>query len=497
MLTLVALLALGQITFEAQPLPDVRIGPVTPFTGQPTTNYLRADLDGDGALDLVLPGYVNLQEQGRFPESRRGPLPPCEENVEADLFGGKLYYRGQSTLQVHAWTDGRWTLELKQSIERAGDVISFSPVGPGGGVPVFRRFTCDLDGDQIPELVDLDTDGVHLYRRGTDRYENAGMLAVFPTTVVNRSGPQTIWPPDERQVVLPEQRMSCRLLLMDRALSVIIDLDGAEGKARFRRDDLALELDAQRQFVVSATETNTSDELPDHVRPCHLNGDTIPDYAGAHWVLSDVVPVPMPVQETWASLDGGKTFQIERATTFHNFRPYASFVDFDSDGDQDMVVESTSFFNLGLRESINQYLSSTNIPHTVRILPQTDGRFSSEALVCELSLKLDAPPVSPGPMLARYQAGELVNVTGDFNGDGFRDLACRRSATELEIRLAIGWRQFDPAPAAKITIPSQAHVAVADINGDTLSDVLVRWEEEGPEGLSPRVIAHFARKAAP
>jgi hypothetical protein len=284
---------------------------------------------------------------------------------------------------------------------------------------------------------------------------------------------------------------------MDRALSVIIDLDGAEGKARFRRDDLALELDAQRQFVVSATETNTSDELPDHVRPCHLNGDTIPDYAGAHWVLSDVVPVPMPVQETWASLDGGKTFQIERATTFHNFRPYASFVDFDSDGDQDMVVESTSFFNLGLRESINQYLSSTNIPHTVRILPQTDGRFSSEALVCELSLKLDAPPVSPGPMLARYQAGELVNVTGDFNGDGFRDLACRRSATELEIRLAIGWRQFDPAPAAKITIPSQAHVAVADINGDTLSDVLVRWEEEGPEGLSPRVIAHFARKAAP
>ena len=117
--------------------------------------------------------------------------------------------------------------------------------------------------------------------------------------------------------------------------------------------------------------------------------------------------------------------------------------------------------------------------------------------MCEMSLKLDAPPVSPGPMLARYQAGELVNVTGDFNGDGFRDLACRQSATEIEIRLANGWRQFDPAPAASFAIPAQAHVAIADINGDTVSDVLVRWEEEGPEGLSPRVIAHYARKATP
>ena len=497
MLTLVALLALGQINFEAQPLSDARIGPVTPLTGQPTTNYLLADLDGDGARDLVLPEYVSLQEQGRFPESRRVPLPPCDGAMEADLYEGKLYYRGRSKLQIHSWGNNRWNLELEQALDRPGDYISFSPVGQDGGIPVFRRFTCDLDGDQVPELVDLDADGIHLYRRESSRYEAAGLLAVFPTTVVNRSGPQTIWPPSERQLVLPEQRMSCRLLMMENALSVIIDLEGAEGRARFRRDDLALGLDGQRQFVVTGTESFTSDELPDHVRPCYLNDDSIPDYAGSHWVLSDAAPVPMPVHETWASLDGGKNFQIERATTFHNFRPYASFVDFDSDGDQDMIVESTRYFELGLRESINQYLSSKVIPHTIRILSQAGGHFGDETLICEVSLEIDAPPVSPGPMLALYQAGERVNLTGDFNGDGFRDLACRRGATELDIRLANAWQGFDSTPVATISIPAQAHVAVSDINGDTLSDVLVRWEEDGPEGLSSRAIAHFARKTTP
>lgn len=497
MLTLVTLLALGQIGFDAQPLPGVRIGPVTPLTGQPTSNYLLGEVNGDDALDLILPEYVNIQEGGRFPETTRVALPPCDGAMEADWFGGKLYYRGRDVLRVFSWTGTGWHTELEQPLNRPGEEISYSPVSADGGRPVFRRFTCDLDGDQTPELVDLDTEGVHLYRRGEARFEAAGTLAVFPTTVVNRSGPQTIWPPSERELILPEQRMSCRLLLMEHSLSVIIDLEGAEGKARYRRDDLTLTLDERRGFVVGGTESFTSEELPDHVRPCYLNNDPIPDYAGSHWVISDVAPIPVPVHETWASLDGGTTFHIERATTFPNFRPGASFVDFDADGDQDMIVESTGFFELGLRESINQYLSSRVIPHTIRILPQHEGGFGGAPLVCEISLDIEAPPVSPGPMLTRYQAGELVNLTGDFNGDGFRDLACRRRADELEIRLARGWDGFASSPSARIAVPPQAHVSVGNINGDQRSDVLVRWEEEGPDGPVARCVAHFAVEGAP
>lgn len=493
MLTLAALLVFGQIVFDEQSLPEVRIGPVTPFTGHPATNYLQADMNGDGALDLLLPGYLALQAKGLFPESRRAPLPPCNGPVEADVFGGSLYYREAANLSIYTWTDGAWRLELQQPLEWPGEDISFSPMGGVNPSPVFRRFTYDVDGDSVPELVGLDAAGIHFFRRTGDRYEKAGELSIFPTTVINRSGHRAIWPPEQRQVVLPEQSMSCRLLVLGNALSVITDLDGVEGRVRYRRDDIALASEPGKGFTIATTHTSTSEELPDHVRPCRLNDDGDLDYAGAHWILSDSAPVPMPVHETWASLDGGKSFQIERAATFHNFRPLTSFVDFDSDGDLDMVVESTSFFESGLRESINQYLSRKTIPHAIRIHAQAKGQFSQEPLVCAFDITLDAPPVSPGPMLARYQAGELVNVTGDFNGDGFEDLALRRSASQLEIRLTEGWTAFAATPAALLNLPAQAQAQVADINGDGRADVLVRWEE----GDTPRNIVYVTRKVAP
>src|SRR5690606_23525107 len=121
----------------------------------------------------------------------------------------------------------------------------------------------------------------------------------------------------------------------------------------YRRDRYQLGREANGPFAAADAITDTSPGLPPHVRPCHLNPDTIQDYAGSRWSLSQSAAIPVPIHESWASLDGGKTFQIERAISFPQFRPHAPFLDFDSDGDLDMIMESTTIFDDGVRETAN------------------------------------------------------------------------------------------------------------------------------------------------
>jgi len=108
MLILCALLAAGSLQFADENLPGVRIGSVTPFTGQPTTNYLVADLDEDGLSDIILPDRVYLQRQGRFPEDLRISWPEADLDGEADVFGSALYVRTASLLRVFKRTEERW-----------------------------------------------------------------------------------------------------------------------------------------------------------------------------------------------------------------------------------------------------------------------------------------------------------------------------------------------------------------------------------------------------
>jgi hypothetical protein len=229
-----------------------------------------------------------------------------------------------------------------------------------------------------------------------------------------------------------------------------------------------------------------------------LNQDSVPDYAGGRWDVSGSSAVPIPIYETWASTDGGETFHIERVPAFQHARPLCSFVDFDGDGALDLVTESTPFHARGPRESLNRYLTESRLQHRVQVRRQDAGAFTRGPVVTkELSIELGAPPISGGKMLDRYRAGQIVNLTGDLDGDGFRDLVVRSSATALEVFLARDWEGFTTDAAATITIPEHADFSVADINGDGRSDVLVAWESDPGSGGAPEVVAYFAGGASP
>jgi hypothetical protein len=215
--------------------------------------------------------------------------------------------------------------------------------------------------------------------------------------------------------------------------------------------------------------------LPAHLHPCRLNDDDQIDYAGGLWKLSDSSAVPKAFYETWATLDGGATFHVRHAPSFQNARPRCMFVDFDGDGDLDMVTESAGLLEGGLREGLSRFLTRKALDHSVAVYPQAQGQFwKKPAFRATFRIRLEAPPIRNGPLFGRYQAGELFDLTGDFNGDGYRDALVQEGPGRLGVYLARGL-DFPGRPDARPRIPASARFNVADVNGDGRSDIVLSW----------------------
>jgi hypothetical protein len=497
MLVLCLLLAGGPILFVEQPLPGVQLGPPTPFTAVPTTNYLQTDLDGDQDSDLILPDAVYLQERGVFPEDRRIGWPGNAVSGEADAHGPALFIRTTNHLYVYTVAEGAWHEVINQPLDWPG-VRGPAPRLTGEKRRVqFRRFTFDVDGDNTPELIDLDSRGIHLFRRVQNQYEAAGLLQLLPPMTVRPSSTQAIWPESERQIVLPEQEMSCRLLVSENALT-LVTLSSTRDSREYRREVIRLDRGETGEFRAGERAVAKTGPVPAHVRPCYLNQDGALDLAGTRWSLSETTPVTMPMEETWASLDGGTTFHIERVPSFQQARALCSFVDFDSDGDMDLITESTGLYAGGVREAVVRYLTATIFSHSIQIRKQEDGAFHAGA-PAELAVDIDlgSPPASGGAMLDRYISGQIVNLTGDFNADGYRDAVVRTRSNQLVIYLAEGWSGFFDDAAAELHISDDSGFGVADLNGDGYSDILFSREKPVESGPTDPPVAYFGKVGAP
>jgi len=224
---------------------------------------------------------------------------------------------------------------------------------------------------------------------------------------------------------------------------------------------------------------------PAHVRPCRLNGDGVIDLAGGCWETSRTATLPLPVYETWASLDGGATFTVRRTTALPGFRPRCSFIDFDGDGLLDLVTEETGLFDGGVRETLARVLTLPGVRHEVAVCFQRAGGFEKRpGYRAAFDIDLGTPPVRHGEMFQRYQAGELVDVTGDFDGDGWRDVAVRDRVDNLSIHLTRPGAR--PVQGAELALPTGARFHVADVNGDGRSDVVTQNREGATKVYFPK-----------
>jgi len=469
MMAVVLAIAIGALTFEPSEMPAIDVSGVQALSGEAITNYGHADLNGDGVSDLLLNDVLLIQRDGRFPADSACPLPESGDDTLLQAWDGRLYAWSDSGLRQYRLQGDTWECTADDALPRpvAGQFA------PAAGLAGTRRqgFLHDCDGDGTPEAVAVTPLGVLLYVDHGEGYAETGSLSILPGMRLANRAPRSLSPPEVRRLVFPVLEMACRLVLEQDTIAVITRDTVDVETVRYTRKRYGW-----NSAETTTAVTETTQPLARHMHPCRLNGDGVLDFAGGRWTSSEAAMLPMPYHETWASLDGGRTVHIRRSSALPGFRPRCSFIDFDGDGDLDMVTEETGFFDGGLRETVSRLLTLPEVRHTVNVYLQRDGGFEENAAYrASFTIGLEHPAIGQDDAFMRYRAGELVDITGDFDGDGKRDLVVRDRLDRLSVHLT-GPHGYTNDPHAVLSIERAARSAVADVNDDRRSDIVVHGD---------------------
>lgn len=483
--------ALGALSFTPQQADGLWVGPLKAFSDQPITNYRHADLDGDGAADLLFDHAAWFQRGGGFPPDAREALPGSVHGKMLDTHNGLLYAVGGNELRVFAWDDGKFQETHSQRITWPG--ADPDPPGPGGGR--LGRFLHDVDGDGRPELVAAAEDGLAFFAWRDRRYSPAGLLPVYPGLQLAKTHDRPLWPRSRRALAFPARQMLCDVSVMNMAVSVFSREPGPGGRHYHGRTHYPLSFGGDGFVFEGEPVVWRSPAVPEHVRPCRLNPDNVPDFAGHRRTRSSGRNLEVSLLETWASLDGGETFAVRRSVCLPQFQPQAILLDLDGDGLADLVTEDTELFDGGVRETVSRFMTGRVVPHRIRVYRQENGAFAAKpTLNFRMDLDMGGPLWKSPPRFRQYQAAELASLAGDFNGDGFRDLLVRDREDRVSLRLVRGWR-VSSSPDAVLAVPAGSRVTVADVNADGRADLVVAAPAADAGG--PGVTVYFAGGDAP
>lgn len=478
-MTLLPLLAFAALEFLPQDLPD--FAPNTaPFFPLGAADYRLADINGDGRPDWLLPGIAVLYGDGGLNSRAPIPMPQAETATLCDNHGNCLYLLSENRLRIVALKGNAFEQLLEQP-------FSWLDTDDAGATPelerfagrrqglAFERFLQDLNGDGTPEIAVPRQSGLVIYEKHEGRYHRAAVLGVFPSMTVPRLAPQDLWPQDAREILLPPQTMACQFGLEAGKLWVLTREELPENRVRYHLAQGMVARDASGMYAFNDRTEQHSDPMPDCMQPVRLNGDDRMDYAGGDWQFSRNALLPTPIATLHATLDGGKTIQSLRSVAFG---PARVFADIDGDGDIDLAVESTGMFEGGVREALTRFVGARDTTHEVRVHFQDGaGAFSKKPdMVLRVSIKFDAPPVQSTNRLLEYQRGNLLNVTGDFDGDKRRDVAAFARPDGMDIHLNQG-TAFAHRPDAVIPMPANADFDVLDADGDGASDIVAGWND--------------------
>ena len=506
------LLAVAPPYTEVQ-LDALYAGSLNPLNGKTTINARRIDLNDDQQADLLLPDRVFFQREGSFFPDESIELPESDQSRSVDVFGDTIYLKFEDSLKAYQYRDETWkllldikiqwpmgaSLELREpilpqapsstseEIEDGGEAASL--VEESSSMPlVFERFLYDINEDGTPELLFPLQDGLHIYELQKGNYVLLPILNIFPKT--------KLIPLDEvlpasnvtRGLSFPDQHLVFHCAIDQQRVTLLTKQALNDGRIQFfeYRHDLVKVEDGYKAELNE--EPFQIVNVPSFVQPCRLNADAQIDFAGGELDYTSSLALLTPIYTTLVRTSPNRRLQTFRTKSF---TPHVIFTDFNQDGYADLVLESTDITNGGLRETLNRFTTQRKFTHRIKVHYQgTNGEFSTSPDVQQtVRIKLDQAPIRLSNMFERYQAGKLINATGDFNRDGLNDLLVQITPDSLALYLCQG-KQFSDTPLCTIPIESFETFHVLDVNLDEVADIVLqgRADNETPSASQTRVL---------
>lgn len=459
-------IALGGVTFEKVDIPDV-------YISAQIANFRHADLDDDGHMDLLMPTRVYLRPDGQLDPTRFISMPDVDEEARVDVWNQTLFAQSATSLTAYELLDGSWNQTRRIDHEQNPVLQYVSSFAPETEPPLlaFDRFLHDIDGDGEPEIVRVDDTGISVSVIDADQLTTSHLDLYPPPRLLPYAGYDTLWPQTERRIAFPNRKATFRIAIEHDVATMVERFRQTGGGFAFRIERYRIAHDADKGFTLNHESSHQTGVMPYSASfPLLLNGDDTLDYFGSvhdgftytNWA---------PIGRGFASTDGGITFQM---AAVHGFYTRAMFVDLDGDGDKDWIGEESGLVAGGLRETANRALFQRKFTHTLRARMQNnDGVFEPKwQTLGRFTMRFDEPPRDLSYRFWQYRMGDLIDCTGDFNGDGWKDVLVSDTPGTVSLYLG-GPKGFETRAETSVGIPPDTMPVALDLDGDGRSDLAV------------------------
>ena len=520
MIALFPLLLLGGVAFVEQPIDGLAVLDRESLDNKRARTWRCADIDGDGAKDILTANGVAFQRDGQFPKTQQTPFPNLGEYPRADVWGSEIYVLLKDRIEVLRWAQNDWQRTLSQPIAWTNP-----PKHTTAAVEVlnnkqqlqFSRFLYDVDSDTKPEIVLISSDGLRVYAKGNLFYEEKALWPVLPRMQPMFSA-QTIWPSGERAVEVPELGSQARFEIEDSTLRVFTrESRGSVWRPldRDRRTDGKGEISASGPAVMwsmvfkevrhdikedgslglseSPASVIESEELSSAWSYVRLNDDDTMDFCRVRYVGSTSSPYPVAVYEVAVSTDGGKSVHTAQCT---GASPRNVLADYNRDGRLDLVTESKQLVEGGLKETLVRGFTRREVDLDVEVrLQDSNGGFPAKPSIRRrFTVTLDKPPAKLSEMFLRFLEGGFLQLRGDVDGDGQSDAVIHDHPDLVSVYRG-GETAITNNHIASLPIAPTGIFHVIDVDEDGRADILTsRGAEEGePAGATLYLSRETAR----